>query len=107
MLALGIIFGFTSFALHAAYGHGCRAHGCGCLTPGPTAALPSYSEVVHIVSAVGTVLIMAMIIFKFEYLQHRDFCAVRYGTAANRIHQILFKGRDKRKIIAAIPVLTF
>jgi hypothetical protein len=75
--------------------------------PWPTAVLSSYSEVGNVVSAVGMILVAAMIIFKFEYLQHRDFYAVRYSPAANRINQVLFKGRDKRKIVAAIPFLTF
>jgi hypothetical protein len=108
VLARGIIFGVTSIiAPHAAYGHGCQAQGCGWYIPWPTAILSSYSEVVNIVSAVGMVLMVAMIIFKFEYLPHRDFYAVRYSPAANRIDQVLFKGRDKRKIITAIPFLIF
>ncbi|MGI0019586.1 MAG: hypothetical protein ACREAY_03855 [Nitrososphaera sp.] len=107
VLALGIIFGVTSITPHAAYGHGCQAQGWGCFTPWPTAILSSYSEVTNIVSAVGMILIVAMIIFKFDYLQRSDFYAVRYSPAANRLDRLLFKGRDKRKIIAAMPFLIF
>jgi hypothetical protein len=52
-------------------------------------------------------LIVAIIVFKFEYLQDRDFYAVRYSPVANRMNKVLLKGRDKRKIVAAIPFLTF
>ena len=109
VLALVLTFGVASIIIapHDAYGHGCEGQDCYWYLPWPTAVLSSYSEVVNVVSAVGMALIVAIMVFKFEYLQHRDFYAVRYSPVANRINKVLFKGRDKRKIVAAIPFLTF
>ena len=107
VLALSLIFGVISIAPHAAYGHGCEGQDCYWYMPWSTAVLSSYSEVANVVSVVGMALIVAMMIFKFEYLQRSDFYAARYSPVANRINKVLFKGRDKRKIIAAIPFLIF
>ena len=105
MLALGIIFAIVSFVPHSAYGHGC--HSSDCLPPWPTGILSSYSDVAGIISLAGAGLTVAMLAFKFEYLQHRDFYTTRYHPVTDRINHLLFSGRDKRKIVAAIPFLIF
>ena len=112
LLALGVVIIFVAAAanrIDAAYAHGCPAQLSGSYSCNisPTGILSSYSEIISIVSIVVMALIVAMLIFKFDYLQRRDFYAVKYSPTTSRINRLLFEGRDKRKIIVAMPFLVF
>jgi hypothetical protein len=110
LLALSTILLVVAISsnMNSAYGHGCQGHGFTCFTPWPTGVLLTYSEVIIIVSVVGLALAVAMLIFKFGYLQCKDFYVAKYHPTSDHINRLLFEGReDKRKIIAAIPFLAF
>lgn len=88
-----------------AYAHSCN-HG-DCSYVWPDAILSSNQEIISYVSIIGMALVVVMLIFKFDYLQHRDFYVARYNPVSDHINRLLFEGRDKRKIVAAMPFLAF
>jgi len=106
LLALGgILVVFTIGTTYNAYGHSC-GHG-DCSYVWPNAILSSNEEIISYVSIIGIALLAAILIFKFVYLQRKDYYLVKYSPASDRINRVLFEGRDKRKMFAAIPFLAF
>lgn len=104
MLA-GVLLTFIASITDKAYGHSC-GHSQACYV-WPSGVLSSYYDIVSYVSIIGLVLLAAILIFKFDYLRRKDYYLVKYSPASDRINRLLFKGRDKRKIFAAIPFLAF
>ena len=103
-LTIAVLFGIIS-RINVAHAHSC-GHG-DCSYVWPNAILSSNEEIISYVSIIGISLLAAILIFKFVYLQRKDYYLVKYSPTSDRINRVLFEGRDKRKIFAAIPFLAF